>query len=185
MTALIIQARASANHPKPIILNRKPTPFARTAVFMLIDKVACILQDWIEEKHTRRGKDHQAHQDKRPSLSMKTPPHPSANPKRSWLNLIRDKLPGVGGCVSPGCACHVPGTWAELRLWLLGRHVLTYLHLLRLHCQSNLVKSPRPFTTMLVDPSVCLNFFVVLVVPLLQKQFGTYLKSRRPRCIPP
>jgi hypothetical protein len=83
VTALIIQTRARADHPKPIILNRKPTPFARTAVFMLIDKVARILQDWIEEKDTRRGKDHQAHQDIRPSISPKTPPHPSskANPE--------------------------------------------------------------------------------------------------------
>jgi hypothetical protein len=30
---------------------------------MLIDKVACILQDWIEEQDTQRGMDYQVQQD--------------------------------------------------------------------------------------------------------------------------
>lgn len=90
---------------------------------MLIDKLARILQDWIEEEHTRRGKDHQEQQDIKPSIPPKTPPCPSVQPIRSWLNLIRDKLPGVGGFVLPGGARHVPGTWAESQLWLLGHRV--------------------------------------------------------------
>lgn len=85
---------------------------------MLIDIVACILQDWIEEEDTTKGKDSQARQGHQtqyfPESGLPIRPQRA---KWSLLNLIRDKLPGVGGCVSPDCSCHVPGTWAESRLW--------------------------------------------------------------------
>lgn len=54
---------------------------------MLIDKVVRILQDWIEEKDTRRGKDHQVQEAIRPSISPKTPPHPSTEAKGGLAKL--------------------------------------------------------------------------------------------------
>ena len=112
---------------EPIVLRGKPTMFTRNSIFMRISKVACLLQDWIEEVPTIRGKVHQAPQDMRPSISPKLLPVRSQRQNGASLSWIRDKLPGVGGCVVPGCSWLVPGTWAESRLWLLRCHfVLTW-----------------------------------------------------------